>query len=59
MADAAWQAITSWSRHNKDELPQWKTDKFQASRVKKDVPRMEMVHHQDVTVEMSTCLLAA
>jgi hypothetical protein len=27
--------------------------------VKKDVPRMEMVHHQDVTVELSTHLLAA
>jgi hypothetical protein len=27
--------------------------------VKKDIPRMEMVHHQDVTVEVSTRLLAA
>jgi hypothetical protein len=27
--------------------------------VKKDVPWMEMVHHQDVTVELSTRLLAA
>jgi hypothetical protein len=27
--------------------------------VKKDIPRMEMVHHQDVTMELSTCLLAA
>jgi hypothetical protein len=27
--------------------------------VKKDVPRMEMVHHQDVTVELSSHLLAA
>jgi hypothetical protein len=27
--------------------------------VKKDIPRIEMVHHQDVTVELSTCLLAA
>jgi hypothetical protein len=26
--------------------------------VKKDVPRMEMVHHQDVTVELSSHLLA-
>jgi hypothetical protein len=26
--------------------------------VKKDIPRMEMVHHQDVTVELSTRLLA-
>jgi hypothetical protein len=25
--------------------------------VKKDIPRMEMVHHQDVTVELSTHLL--
>jgi hypothetical protein len=30
-----------------------------ASWVKKDVPRMDMVHHQDMTVELSTCLLAA
>jgi hypothetical protein len=27
--------------------------------VKKDIPRMEMVHHQDVTMELSTCPLAA
>jgi hypothetical protein len=27
--------------------------------LQKDIPRMEMVHHQDVTVELSTCLLAA
>jgi hypothetical protein len=27
--------------------------------VKKDIPRMEMVHHQDVTMELSTHLLAA
>jgi hypothetical protein len=27
--------------------------------VKKDISRMEMVHHQDVTVELSTHLLAA
>jgi hypothetical protein len=27
--------------------------------VKKDIPRMEMVHHQDVTVELSTRLLTA
>jgi hypothetical protein len=25
----------------------------------KDVPRMDMVHHHDVTVELSTRLLAA
>jgi hypothetical protein len=27
--------------------------------MKRDIPRMEMVHHQDVTVELSTDLLAA
>jgi hypothetical protein len=27
--------------------------------VKKDIPRMEMVHHQDVTVELSIRLMAA
>jgi hypothetical protein len=27
--------------------------------VKKDIHRMEMVHHQDVTVELSTRLLVA
>jgi hypothetical protein len=27
--------------------------------VKKDIPRMEMVHHQDVMVELSTRLLVA
>jgi hypothetical protein len=27
--------------------------------VKRDIPRMEMVHHQDVTVELSTRLLTA
>jgi hypothetical protein len=65
VVDATWQAITSWSRRNKGEnsvhrlLPQRKKDKFNASRVKKDVPRMEMVHHQDVMVELSTRLLAA
>jgi hypothetical protein len=67
VADTAWQAITSWSRCHRGKLqnsvhhllPQWKKDKFKASRVKKDVPRMEMVHHQDVTVELSIHLLAA
>jgi hypothetical protein len=27
--------------------------------VKKDVPRMEMINHQDMRVELSTCMLAA
>jgi hypothetical protein len=39
-------------------LPYRKKDQFKAYGVKKDIPRMEMVHHQDVTVELSTCLLA-
>jgi hypothetical protein len=67
VADATWQAITSWSHRNKDELqnsvhhllPQRKKGKFKASGVKKDVSRMEMVHHQDVTMELSTYLLTA
>jgi hypothetical protein len=66
MADVAWHAITSWSRCNKGELqnsihrllPQQKKDKFKTSGVMKDVPRMDMVHHQDVTMELSTRLLA-
>jgi hypothetical protein len=65
VANVAWQAITSWSHHNKGELqnsihrhlPQRK-DKFKASGVMKDVPRMDMVHHEDVMVELSTHLLA-
>jgi hypothetical protein len=67
VADAAWQAITSWVRRNKSRLqnsvhyllPYRKRDQFKAYGVKKDIPRMEMVHHQDVTVELSTRLLAA
>jgi hypothetical protein len=66
VADGAWQAITSWSRRNKGELqnsvyhllPQWKKDRFKVSGVMKDVPRIEMVHHQDATVELSTHLQA-
>jgi hypothetical protein len=67
VADAAWQAITSWVHSNKRWLhnsvhyllPYRKKDQFKAYGVKKDIPRMEMVHHQDVTVELSTRLLAA
>jgi hypothetical protein len=67
IADATWQAITSWVHSNKSWLqnsihqllPYMKKDKFKAYGVKKDIPRMEMVHHQDVTVELSTHLLAA
>jgi hypothetical protein len=40
-------------------LPYRKRDQYKAYGVKKDIPRMEMVHHQDVTVELSTRLLAA
>jgi hypothetical protein len=67
IADAAWQAITSWVHSNKSRLqnsvhsllPYRKKDQFKAYGVKKDIPRMEMVHHQDVTVELSTRLLTA
>jgi hypothetical protein len=66
-ADAAWQAITTYSRRYHDELrntvyhllPQRKKNKFKVFGVKADVPRMLMVHHQDVFVEMSTHLQTA
>jgi hypothetical protein len=64
VADAAWQAITTYSWRYHDELrntvyhllPQRKRNQFKVSGVKSDVPRMLMVHHQDVVVEMSTRL---
>jgi hypothetical protein len=67
VADAAWQAITSWIHSNKRQLqnsvhyllPYRKKDQFKAYEVKRDISRMEMVHHQDVTVELSTRLLTA
>jgi hypothetical protein len=67
VADAAWEAITSWVRSNKSRLqnlvhyllPYRKKDQFKAYGVRKDIPRMEMVHHQDVAVELSTRLLTA
>jgi hypothetical protein len=67
VADATWQAITSRVRSNKSRLqnsvhyllPYWKKDQFKAYGVKKDIPRMEMVHHHDVAVELSTHLLTA
>jgi hypothetical protein len=40
-------------------LPYRKKDQFKAYGVKRDIPGMEMVHHQDVTVELSTHLLTA
>jgi hypothetical protein len=67
VADAAWQAITTYSCRYHDELrntiyhllPQRKKNKFKVSGVRADVPRMLMVHHQDVLVEMSTRLQTA
>jgi hypothetical protein len=67
VVDATWQAITSWVHSNKSRLqnsvhyllPYRKKDQFKAYGVKKDIPRMEMVHHQDVAVELSTRLLTA
>jgi hypothetical protein len=67
VADAAWQAITTFRRRYHDELkntvyhllPQRKRNQFKVSGVKADVPRMHMVHHQDVVVEMSTRLQTA
>jgi hypothetical protein len=35
-------------------LPYRKMVQFKAYGVKKDISRMEMVHHQDVTLELST-----
>jgi hypothetical protein len=65
VADAAWQAITLWVHCKKSQLqnsihhllPYRKKDQFKAYGAKKDIPRMEMVHHQDVMVELSTHLL--
>jgi hypothetical protein len=67
VADAAWQAITLWVCSNQSRLqnsvhyllPYRKKDQFKAYGVKRDIPRMEMVHHQDVAVELSTRLLTA
>jgi hypothetical protein len=67
VADAAWQTITTYNRRYHDELrntvyyllPQRKKNKFMVSGVKADVPRMLMVHHLDVFVEMSTHLQTA
>jgi hypothetical protein len=61
VADAAWQAITSLVCSNKSRLqncvnyllPYRKKDQFKAYRVKKDIHRMEMMHHHDVTVVTS------
>jgi hypothetical protein len=65
VADAAWQAITTYNCSHHDKLknsvyhllPQWKKSKLETSGVKADM--MLMVHHQDVSVEMSICVQAA
>jgi hypothetical protein len=67
IADTAWQAITTYSHRYHDDLkntiyhllPQRKKSKFKASGVKADVPGILMVHHQDMSVEMSTHLQVA
>jgi hypothetical protein len=67
VADNAWQANTSWVRSNKSRLqssvhyllPYRKKDQFKAYGVTRHIPRMEMVHHQDVAMELSTRLLIA
>jgi hypothetical protein len=67
VADAAWQPITSWVRSNKSRLqnsvhyllPYRKKDQFKAYGLKRDIPRMEMVHYQDVAEELSARLLTA
>jgi hypothetical protein len=67
VANAAWQAMTTYNHTHHDKLknsvyhllPQRKKVKFKTSWVKADVPRMLMVHHQYMSVEMSTHLQAA
>jgi hypothetical protein len=67
VANAGWQAITSWVHSKKSRLqssvhyllPYMKKDQFKAYGLKRDILRMEMVRHQDVAVEHSTHLLTA
>jgi hypothetical protein len=67
VADAAWQAITTYNRSHHDKLknsvyyllPQRKKSKFKTFGIMVDVSRMLMVHHQDVSMEMSIHLQAA
>jgi hypothetical protein len=67
LANTTWQEITTYSCIYHDELrntiyyllPQRKKNKLKTSGVKADVPRMLMVHHKDVFVEMSTHLQTA
>jgi hypothetical protein len=61
IVDATWQAITAFNHTHHDKLknsiyhllPQRKKDKFKTSCIRADIPRIDMVHHQDVSVEMS------
>jgi hypothetical protein len=61
VADATWQTSTSYNCTYHDKLknsayhllPQRKKDKFRNSGVKADVPRMLMVHHWDMSMEIS------
>jgi hypothetical protein len=67
VANAAWKAITTFNRTHHDKLkntvyhllPQRKKDKFKTFGVKADVPMIDMVHHQDVSLEISIHLQAA
>jgi hypothetical protein len=67
VANAAWQAITTYNRRYHEELknilyhllPQRRKSRFKTYGVKADVPRMLMVHHQNMAVEMSTSLQVA
>jgi hypothetical protein len=67
VADATWQALTSWSCRHQDKLQdsvyhlilQQKKDQFKVPGVKNGIPKMEMVHYQEVTLELSARLLAA
>jgi hypothetical protein len=54
-----WRLRSLYLRTGYDILPYRKKDQFKAYGVKKNISRMEMVHHLDVTVELSTHLLAA
>jgi hypothetical protein len=49
---------TTPSTNSGDDLGS-KKHKFKASGIKKDVLRMDLVDHQDMTEELSTRLLAA
>jgi hypothetical protein len=67
VADAAWQAITTYNRRYDEELknivyhllPQRKKNKCKTSGVKVDAPKMLMVHQHDMAMEIGTRLQAA